>query len=459
MSSHIGGRPRQGRLPSLGQAPRVLTLCGLAVLALAGPARAQIPELPTLQEMGVEYISDSGFFQLLLSGRLDLEGIHVSNAWEPSLSPELSECDACHVDLGREFRHGEGTMDVFRLRVFADIFLGDHVYSLVELRADRGRENFEAAQRSRVEQAFVRVVDGSGGLGLQLGRFSSPFGSYAPRHLTVNDPFLHPPLAYDYRTVMNRWRVPGSATAFLGWKDSPEDVDRPGAPPIWDVPYQWGAMVFGRLGPVDLRAAAMNSAPSSHPNAWDLDLDQFQRPSWVFGARWKASASLDVGVSYDRGPWMAEPIAGTILPPPGSPAGTPGPGWRDFDQELISADVGFARGPVMIRAEAIRDRWEVPNVADDATGLSGSLEVQSDLAAGFSVAARAGVIDFRPLDDGTGGAGEAEDWDHDVYRYEGSLGYRLTRNAGLILSGHRQVQQGGPEGDTTFLGLRLWWGF
>ncbi|MDX1646277.1 MAG: hypothetical protein R3304_03945 [Longimicrobiales bacterium] len=433
-------------------------LAGLVHPTLLG---AQIPELPTLQGMGLEYISSSGFFQLLLSGRLDLEGAHVVNGWEPSTSPDASVCDACHVDLGREFRAGEGTLDLFRLRVFADIFLGEHVYSLLEVRTDRGRENFEAPQRTRLEQAFVRLVDGAGRLGIQFGRFSSPFGSYAPRHLTVLDPFLRPPLAYDYRTVMNRWRVPGSTEAFLRWKDSPDDVDLPGAPPVWDVPYQWGAMVFGRVGPVNLRAAAMNSAPSSHPNAWALDPDQFSRPSWVFGARWKASASLDVGASYDRGPWMAQPKAGAILPPEGSPPGTPAPGWREFDQELVSVDVAYARGPVMIRAEGIRDRWEVPNVAGMPSGLSGTLEVQSDLAAGLFVAARGGLIDFRPLRHGSldGTPPAEEDWDHDVVRFAGSVGYRLSGNTGLLLSGHRQVQRGGPEGDTTFLGLRLWWAF
>ena len=41
----------------------------------------------------------------------------------------------------------------------------------------------------------------------------------------------------------------------------------------------------------------------------------------------------------------------------------------DHVQELFSADVTFARGPVMLRAEAIHDRWEVPNVADDLRHL------------------------------------------------------------------------------------------
>lgn len=422
----------------------------LAVLGMPSTTAAQFPELPTLEGLGVEYISRSGFYQILLSGQLDVEGVHVANDWNPS-TDGLNECDACHVDTGRAMRQGSGTKQLHRLRVFADIFLGDHVYSLVELRADRGRESLGARNRGRVEQAFLRAVTGSGH-GVQAGLFASPFGSYGQRHLTSVDPFLTPPLPYDYRTVMNRWRIPGSGDAVLQWKDNPEDLDVPGAPPIWDVPYQWGAMLFGRVGPVDLRAAAMNSAPSSHPNAW-LDWDGFRKPSWVFGARWQITPSLEFGASYDRGPWMAPPIPGTrvTVTPPDAPPITPPSDWRDFDQELIAADLSFARGPMMLRVEVVRDSWEVPNVEAIPAGLSASLEAQTDLAAGFFVAGRAGFIDF--------GSVGGEDWDHDVRRLEGAVGYRLARNVGLLFSAYQQSQADAPDGDTTFGGLRVWWAF
>lgn len=436
--------------------PSGFTLIGAVCLALAGPAplQAQFPELPTFQDLGLEYISESGFFQLLLSGRLDLEASHISNDWVPSpLSSE--ECDACHVDLAREMQFGDGTLRTHRLRVFADIFLGDHVYSLVELRNDHGLENLQAPQRTRVEQAFVRVVTGSGTEGIQLGRFASPFGSYALRHLTTVDPFLNPPLAYDYRTVLNRWRNPIDGTDLMRWKDAVTEIDLPGAPPVWDVPYQWGGMVFGRVGPVDLRGAVMNSAPSSNPRQWRFDTQRLKRPSVVMGARWKASAALDVGVSFNRGPWLAEPQSQVDASPPGQPTGLPPDDFQDFDQELISADLSFARGPVMVRAEVIRDRWEVPNVSWMPTGISGSLEAQSDVAAGFFVAVRGGFIDFRPVEVG----GATEDWDYDVRRFEGALGYRLSRNVGLLLSGYRQRQAVRDDGDTDFVGLRLWWEF
>jgi hypothetical protein len=139
------------------------------------------------------------------------------------------------------------------------------------------------------------------------------------------------------------------------------------------------------------------------------------------------------------------------IQPPGSPIVPRPDDWRDFAQELIAADIAFARGPVMIRAEAIRDRWQVPNVGGMPTEFGYTLEVQSDLAAGLFVAARGGYVDFRPL----GG----EEWDYDVHRIEAAAGYRLSRNTGLLLSGYRQIQAEGESADTDFIGLRLWWDF
>ena len=426
--------------------------------ALSSAVTAQLPEFPTL---GAEYISKSGGFQVSVSGQLDLEGMHVTRGWEST--PSNTDCETCHVNVARQLRRAEDALGTHRLRIFADLFLGDHLYSLFEMRSDGGSDAVDGSPRTALKQAYVRLVNGSGAAGIQVGRFVTPFGAYATRHLSTVDYFLGPPLAYEYRTVMNRQRVPIDARDFLYWKDQPGDVDRPGAPPVWEVAYQWGAMVLGRLGPVDLRAAIMNSAPSSGPKSWRFKWNRFDRPSWVVGARMRPSASLEIGIAYNRGPWMEDVIAGTIQPPPGSPPGTEAPGRREFDQQLLSLDVSFERGPTMVRVEALVDRWEVPNVVGKPMDLSISLEVQRDLAAGFFAAVRGGLIDFRAIDDGLGTAsprpdGSAE-WDYDVYRYEGSLGYRLARNAGLVLSAYQQVQAEVDDGDQRLVGLRLWWAF
>jgi hypothetical protein len=121
---------------------------------------------------------------------------------------------------------------------------------------------------------------------------------------------------------------------------------------------------------------------------------------------------------------------------------------------MVSADVSFARGSTMLRGEVIVDRWEVPNIASRLTEVGYDAEVQVDLTAGVSAAARIGYIDFRPLS--VAGALPV-DWDRDVVRLEASLGYRLVRNAGVLLSGY--WQDAGRGGTTVLSGLRTWWAF
>ncbi len=158
---------------------------------------------------------------------------------------------------------------------------------------------------------------------------------------------------------------------------------------------------------------------------------------------------------------MEEITGGDITPPPGAPAGADPPSFRDFDQEIFSVDLTFSRGPMMLRAEAMLDRWEVPNVAARPTERLYSVEVQWDLWPGVFVAGRVGHIDFRPLDDGLGAASPTGpiEWDHDVTRYEASVGYRIVRNAGLLLSAYEQVQSEEVDTDSRFVGIRLWWAF
>ena len=429
--------------------------CLAAVAALPGPASGQSGEWPTLSRAAIEYLSRSGAVQVTLSGQLDVEGIHTTNGWSglvslqggaDVLSSSPEDCSECHGD--EPLTSTSGALVAHRLRLFADIFLGDHVYSLVELRADRGESPTDGKGRARVEQAFVRVGNRDGTRWVQAGVFASPFGSYPLRHLSVVDPFVRPPLGYDYRTVMSRVVAPGDEAVLLDWKDDAENFRRTGVPPVWDVPYQWGGMAFTQLAGIDLRVAATNSAPSSAPDAW-LKLDRLDNPTWIVAARTRPTIDLELGASWSKGPWMEE-----FTVPEASPEG-----FRAFDQEIVAADVAFARGATMLRAEVMLDRWAVPNIAEKPTERVYHLEIQRDIVAGVFAAGRLGHIDFRPLARAGEPESQAEDWDRDVTRIEVSLGYRLVRNAGLLLSAYQQFQRDASYGDGRVIGTRLWWAF
>lgn len=417
-------RPRGPRRPP--RAGGALLLALVAVLALPPAVSAQGGGWPTLSDAGLGYFG-SGTMQMALSGELDLETFHLGGPTAGLVT-------------------GDGWLEAPRLRLMTDMFVGDRVYGLVELRGDRGEAPTQGEWHARVEQAFLRVSSLKGTVSLQAGRFASPFGSYAARHLTRVDPFVRPPLPYDDRTVISRSIAPPSTAVFLGWQDKGDTFRRDGAPPVWGVPYQWGAMIAGRVRQVSYRVAAMNGAPSSEPRDWGLGHEGFRHPSWVAGMGVQVTPSLALGGSWDRGPFMQPLTKGSL------PAGRHR---YDYAQELLSFDASFARGPVMARGEVIHDRWQVPNLSGTPVDVGYSLAVQSDVGGGWSAAARWGYLDFRPLGDGAGGR---RPWDHPVARYEASLSYRMAKNAGLMGS-YGITHRTSADRNVGLFALRLWWTF
>ena len=420
-----GTDARAGSAPAAMIAGVGMLLGALASAAAPAPVAAQ---WPTLADAGVGILSENGTFQMDLSGQLDIETFYFFNE-EPGLSG---------------LAYGSEALFAPRVRLFLDTFLGDHLYGLVEWRGDRGEAPTADFWEARVEQAFLRVSNRSQSLSVQGGIFANPFGSYAARHMTVIDPFLRPPLPYDYRTVISRRWSPIDADWFSRWKTNPEEWRRDGAPPVWAVPYQWGGLATLDVGLLSFRVAGMNSPPSSEPLDW-YELEVVDKISWIAGVEAKLGPSLSIGGSFNDGPYVASdiPNASTV----GSALGD-----ATYDQRIWSADIAYARGPAMLRAELIHDTWDIPNVDDRAVELGYSVEAQVDVATGWSTALRWGRIDFRDI----AGMG---DWDWDVDRLEGAVSYRITRNAGIMLTYGSTWDSGPLDPDDDLAGVRLWWGF
>jgi class 3 adenylate cyclase len=271
---------------SAGPGARILLALVLGAGLASGPGSgALVAQTPTLSELGLGYISADGMVQLDLSGRADLE------LYAPSSEPAWMIPDTDPFLAGR-------------VRLFGDLFLGERIFASTELRVDRGEEPRAGPWDARMDQAFLRVGP-FGPVSVQLGKFVSPFGGYPQRHHTTQDPFVRPPLMYDYRTVITTGGAPGSTDAFLGWKDGDPREFRPeGAPPVWGAPYQWGGMLLAGGGPVSVRLAAMNSAPGSEPSAWGWDGSRLSHPSLVAGATARLSPSLRLDAWYNRGPYL-----------------------------------------------------------------------------------------------------------------------------------------------------------
>ena len=396
-----------------------------SVPGVDGGAALTAQEWPTIRDRA--YLSnESGSVQFGLSGRLELDAYLPADSF-PGLIGEQSA-----------FFHP-------RLRLLADAFLGDYVQMLVELRGDRGDVPGRGDYDARIEQAFLRLGPGPLDGALTVGRFPSPVGGYAARHLTLDDPFIRPPVPYDQRTVVSDRRFPVNIDEFIGWRARPETFRRGGLPPIWQVPYPWGAMIEITPGPVTLHAAYVNSAPSSVSAAWDFSTKSLKHPTWIFGARLQASPELSLSAWRSHGPYIF--LRDDI------------PNYKelfDYAQTLTAVQAEWRRGATLARAEVWLDQWELPFVMRTVSDLPWSVALQQDLRPGFYLAGRLGGIFFRPTENSSG---ESVAWDDDVVRAELAAGYRLAVNAGRKMSVGNAWTPGGIDPADGLFALQLWWEF
>lgn len=421
--------------PAGSRAPRpaaALLLAALLAVGTAVPLHGQAGGLPTLEGLGLHYSSPSGGVQLALSGRLDVEG------YIPEDDPTWL------IPTTHAFAAG-------RARLFGDLFVGERVYGLVELRADRGHAPSSGSWEARVEQVFLRLQPSARRqITVQAGKFASPFGAYAARHLTESDPLIRPPLPYDQRTLVAPRIVPGGLDGFLEWKETASARRPQGAPIVWDVPYPWGALATVGLGRLGARVAVLGSAPSGGPDTWKLAERRFRHPNVVAGLAYQVVPDLSVGAAWSRGPYL-EPLTTGTLPP--------GAEISDFVQETRALDAAYARGRTSVRAELFFNRWEVPNLPEDPLDTSFYVEGTTRFVAGLFVAARYGEIRFNRMGEGTTATRAGERWDTNVRRFQLGGGYRLVHNAEIRAEYLVNRSAGTADPRDNLLSLQLWWGF
>jgi hypothetical protein len=198
-------------------------------------------------------------------------------------------------------------------------------------------------------------------------------------------------------------------------------------------------------GPFDYRAGVLSAAPSSRPEMWGFDGDQFGRPSIVAAAGYRVIPALRANVYFSHGSYMDELTQGTL------PAGTD---LDEYTQRLLGGELVFALGQTSLRAEAYHGRWRVPNLPEDPTDVSYSIEGTVKLSAGMFAAARYGGITYNEMGDGA----SASKWDHDIRRLQIGAGYRLLRNVEIRAEQLFSRTSGSDPRDDLF-SIQLWWEF
>ena len=317
-----------------------------------------------------------------------------------------------------------------RLSLFLDTQLGNHLYSLVNFRVDRGFDpGARPSGQARFDEYLLRYTPfEQPWVNLQVGKFATIFGSFVRRHDSWNNPFINGPLPYENITIITDQSAPANPAAFLARKARP-DQKQIWLPMIWGPAYTSGAALFGTVERLDYAFEFKNASISSRPDAWDpFDL-QWSNPTVSGRIGYRPNAAWNVGANASYGAYL--------LPA----ARAPGIDIGDFQQLTVGPDISFAWHHWEFWAEAFASRFEVPNVGDAET-VAYYLETKYKFTPELFGALR---WNQQLFDDVPNGAGGEEPWDDDMWRIDAAVGYRFTRHIQSKLQYSYSHQKGGLQ--------------
>ncbi len=383
---------------SLGDGPCPL---GLALMLLAGSAAVGQEWVDRLDD-SLFLESKNGVARLDLSGQLDLEGYYIVQ-----LPPGLIFSD-----------------DKFffnpRLALFVDARLGQHLYSFVQVRFDRGFDpGLDPDGDARFDEYLLRYIPfDDSRVNFQLGKFATVVGNFVPRHQSWDNPFINAPLPYENVTTMTDQSAPAGPADLLARRGGPDKKDV-WVPLLWGPSYATGASLFGMLGHFDYAFEFKNASISSRPAAWDARASEIGWDAPTIGARigYRPHAAWNLGVSVSEGAYLLPIAEKSAAFPNGKDRG-------DYLQSTFGADARYEWRRFQLWSEVFASRFEVPNVGDADT-LAWYLEAKYKLTSNFFAAGRWNQQFFAKVDDGLGGE---QRWDDDAWRIDAALGWRVTRH-------------------------------
>jgi hypothetical protein len=330
----------------------------------------------------------------------------------------------------------------FRVGVSAEIRANEYVQVLGEFRLDQGHVFDAYGLFVRLRPWPHRRFD------VQAGRIPPTFGAMTRSAYGSGNILVGQPLAYQYLLSIRPDALPATADDLLrmrgrGWlANFPVGnlAAAPGLPMINTARWDTGIQAHGVNGMVEWTGAVTVgslSDPRLHDNNNGKQL--------VGRIVTRPSPALAVAVSAARGAWLDRSFDA-------SAGSTP-------LQTAVGGDAEFSVGRILIRGEAIRSSWTLPEISAPlvdrplvATSLL--LEGRYKIAPGAYLAARGDRLDFNDV---IGSRGRAA-WDADIWRVEIGGGYSFTRNILAKGAWQRNRRDGGRiPADSMVTAQVLYW--
>ncbi len=353
------------------------------------------------------------------SGTIDLELYHFSQP-PPGL-----------IDSGDNFLFNP------RLTLFLDAQAGSWLYVFAQARFDRGFDPTNQGIDARMDEYAMRVTPWEGWPSIQLGKFATVVGNFAPRHLSWENPFVTAPLVYENPTGLKdeTGYIVRDFNRALG-HDKYELI-----PVVWGPSYASGVSVFGRLGSFDYAAEIKNRSLSSRPETWDVTSYGFDNPTYSARLGFRPNQMWNFGFSMSEGAYLLSEAERYL--PRGSDVG-------DFHERLLGQDISFAWHHIQVWAEVYETKFDVPAMGDAGT-VAWYIEAKYKFSPQFFAALRWNQQFFGTTDR----PGPRASLGADLNRIEAAATYRFTEHTQVKLQYSYQYETGSGDRDNHLLALQF----
>jgi hypothetical protein len=286
------------------------------------------------------------------------------------------------------------------------------------------RDKGQKLDKFSTPQLNIQWLSNNRKMGVTLGLFSNPFGSFNDNQLSTQRNFIGLPLAYSYYA---------NISPKIGYLPDMGDVTKVmiddevqwGGSILYYGGYTAGAMMSWNIKPakVNWKIALVNGASNK--------LERFSKPTnWGIISRLKLQPTYywEQGLSVSHGSFIQESEVSTLLEDLGM-----------FTQTLIGTDFKLGSGFFEVSGELIGAFYRVPIFDSEArsfdTGANNDpltvnswsvyldIKYEIPMIQGSYVAYRIDHLGFGKLEDST-----SPQWDNHVLRHSVALGYHVSRN-------------------------------
>jgi len=317
-----------------------------------------------------------------------------------------------------------------RLVLNAGIPLSEKVDIELQWMIDEGAFGSSAASFFRPWVRFHEVA-GREWLNIQAGKLPLLFGTFGERVDTRHNPVIGVPSMLNYHTDLRHNLVPVNGDSLRARRGlgqfgvnyaDPNGSGFKGQPMAYEACWSTGVEAFGAKSVLEYSAAVTYGSQSvPNPDGQETNgepgvsgrVGLSRLPGALFGAR--------MGLSASTGAYMPRNVQGLDK----------GRKPESYDQIIVGTDLEYGTGPVVVRGEAIWNRFETPENDTPARWLPSHVDAfgyyvegEWTLSPVFFLGGRWDSIDFHRI---TSPTGASFDWDADVNRFEVGGGWRPAR--------------------------------